>query len=106
MEGVPKVEDVGDFEICRAKKERGKSAGSTGQYEVLNGVVKDAGLVNWDVLFLQFRDEDGECKYFLNLVHKSPFYVIAYITNLFRIYLDFRQRLAHRSYATQSIRGR
>jgi len=60
VEGVPKAESLNDFEICRAKKEKGRNAGSTtGQYEVLKGVVKDAGLVNWEALFLQFRDEDG-----------------------------------------------
>jgi hypothetical protein len=58
---VPRVESVNDFEICRAKRDKGKSAGLPEQpeYEVLRGVVKDARLVNWEVLFLQFLDENG-----------------------------------------------
>jgi len=61
VEGVPKVESVGEIELCKAKKEKGKGTTSTGQpeYEVLEGVIKDTRLANWEVLYLQFKDEDG-----------------------------------------------
>ena len=55
---VPIAKTVDDFELCRAVKEKGKP---TGKYEVLDhesGRVKDH-LVNWDIVYIQFRDESG-----------------------------------------------
>jgi len=55
---VPKVGKLIDFELCRAIKERGRP---TGNYEVLEGdaLVRNA-LVNWEAVFVQFRDDNGE----------------------------------------------
>jgi hypothetical protein len=58
VEDVPKVMDERDFEISRAVKDKGKT---TVEYEVLEGsqTVKDT-LTNWEVLFLQFRNQSGK----------------------------------------------
>lgn len=55
---VPMVKSVDAFELSRAIKERGRP---TGQYEVLSTkeTVKQS-LMNWESLFIQFRDENGE----------------------------------------------
>lgn len=55
---VPKIGKLIDFELCRAVKERGRP---TGNYEVLEGnaLVRNA-LVNWEAVFVQFRDSNGE----------------------------------------------
>jgi hypothetical protein len=55
---VPTVNTVEDFELCRARKEKGKQIG---EYETLDVSerVKDH-LVNWDCLYIRFRDESGE----------------------------------------------
>ncbi|KAJ7068821.1 hypothetical protein C8F01DRAFT_1119434 [Mycena amicta] len=53
---VPSVSKIADFELCTAEKERGKL---TGEFPVLTDTkasLRDAGLVNWDVLFVRFRD--------------------------------------------------
>lgn len=55
---VPAAKAVDDFELCRAVKEKGKP---TGEYELLDhvsGRVKDH-LVNWDSVYIRFRDESG-----------------------------------------------
>jgi hypothetical protein len=57
---VPAAKTVDDFELCRAVKEKGKP---TGKYELLDhasGRVKDH-LVNWDSVYIRFRDESGTC---------------------------------------------
>ncbi|KDQ15429.1 hypothetical protein BOTBODRAFT_173915 [Botryobasidium botryosum FD-172 SS1] len=44
------------FEVCRAGK-------SGGDYTLLEGdkkTVKEMGLANWEILYLRFRDADGE----------------------------------------------
>ena len=59
---VPTVKTVDDFELCRAVKEKGKP---TGKYELLDhesGRVKDH-LVNWDSVYIRFRDESGTPPY-------------------------------------------
>ncbi|KAJ7771023.1 hypothetical protein DFH07DRAFT_879567, partial [Mycena maculata] len=59
VEGVPAVTAAADFELCKATKDRGKL---TGEYQVLEDLklpLKDAGVVNWEPLFLQFRDPDS-----------------------------------------------
>lgn len=55
---LPPVESVDSFELSRAVKERGRP---TGEYEVLSAkeTVKQS-LVNWETVFLQFKDENGE----------------------------------------------
>ncbi|KAJ7098656.1 hypothetical protein B0H15DRAFT_821749 [Mycena belliarum] len=56
---VPPVSSVGDFELCKGSKERGKL---TGEYTPLDNpkqALKDAGVVNWEPLFVQFRDPDS-----------------------------------------------
>lgn len=56
---VPTVETTDDFELSRAVKERGRP---TGEYDLLsnNDTVKQS-LMNWETLFIRFRDENGEC---------------------------------------------
>jgi len=51
---------VKDFELSRDIKQKGKPAGV---YEVLESSqkVKD-NLVNWDTVYIQFRDESGKLK--------------------------------------------
>ena len=60
---IPAVNSVDDFELSRAVKDRGRP---TGKYTVLSneGTVKQS-LVNWESLFIQFKDEDGEYWHFL-----------------------------------------
>ncbi|KZT05539.1 uncharacterized protein LAESUDRAFT_726806 [Laetiporus sulphureus 93-53] len=55
---VPKISGLQDFELSRGIKERGRI---TGRYELLDSstTVKSV-LVNWDTLFVQFRDENGD----------------------------------------------
>ncbi|KAF9554529.1 hypothetical protein CPC08DRAFT_712808 [Agrocybe pediades] len=60
MEPPPdlKVETEDDFELCRAKRERGKP---TGEYEILDPTktIKECNLTGWEAIFLQPKDEDG-----------------------------------------------
>ena len=61
---VPRVESTEEFELCRAVKDKGKSnaASSTSPpaYETLNPSMPIKGLLsNWEMLYVQFRDEDG-----------------------------------------------
>ncbi|KAJ3487983.1 hypothetical protein NLI96_g3159 [Meripilus lineatus] len=55
---VPSVQDLNSFELCRALKERNRP---TGNYEMLNdkATIKES-LVNWEHVFVRFRDENGE----------------------------------------------
>ncbi|KAJ7248484.1 hypothetical protein C8J57DRAFT_1522448 [Mycena rebaudengoi] len=56
VEGVPQVSSVADFELCKGLRERGKLKG---EYEVLadyKRTIRDAGVANWEALFVQFRD--------------------------------------------------
>lgn len=56
---VPRVQSEDDFELCRGFRDKGRF---TGRYERLigDGTVKTS-LVNWETLFVQFRDmESGE----------------------------------------------
>ncbi|KAL4247054.1 hypothetical protein ABKN59_001351 [Abortiporus biennis] len=57
---IPQVKSIQDFELCRAVKERGRP---TGEYEVLDesATVKSC-LVNWQYVFIRFRDPDDEGK--------------------------------------------
>ncbi|KZT66036.1 hypothetical protein DAEQUDRAFT_730803 [Daedalea quercina L-15889] len=55
---VPTVTSVKDFELCRAIKERGRP---TGKYETLEDDMQVRNcLTNWEALYVQFRDSDGE----------------------------------------------
>lgn len=51
-----------DFELSRGLKEKGRP---TGEYEVLESTekVKD-NLVNWETVYIQFRDGSGMCNSF------------------------------------------
>ncbi|KAJ7462065.1 hypothetical protein FB451DRAFT_1267685 [Mycena latifolia] len=56
---VPLISNARDFELCKGTKERGKL---TGEYTPLDDPklqIKDAGVVNWEPLFVQFRDPDS-----------------------------------------------
>jgi hypothetical protein len=54
VEDVPQVRAVDDFEICRRDK--------TGKYEMLDEgkELKESRVSNWEVLYIQFKDESGE----------------------------------------------
>ncbi|KAI0921217.1 hypothetical protein AcW2_006263 [Taiwanofungus camphoratus] len=55
---LPKIATLDDFELCRSIKEKGRP---TGKYEVLEGdAVTRNALVNWEAVFVQFRDSNGE----------------------------------------------
>ncbi|KII94601.1 hypothetical protein PLICRDRAFT_33403 [Plicaturopsis crispa FD-325 SS-3] len=58
-EAVPQVADVDAFELCKGVREKGKG---TFHYEVLDAsqTVK-SGLSNWEHVFIQFKDDVGEC---------------------------------------------
>lgn len=59
-EEIPNVQSTDDFELCRAVKDRGKASAAT-TYEVLDTGSPIRGLLsNWEELYMQFRDEDGE----------------------------------------------
>ncbi|PPQ94821.1 hypothetical protein CVT25_007458 [Psilocybe cyanescens] len=51
------IDTVDDFELCRAKKDRGKP---TGEYETLEPkkTLRDSGLAGWEAIFLQPREKD------------------------------------------------
>ncbi|PCH40990.1 hypothetical protein WOLCODRAFT_137118 [Wolfiporia cocos MD-104 SS10] len=55
---VPRVAGLDDFELCRSVKERGRP---TGRYELLDSsAVVKTSVANWEHIFVQFRDTDGE----------------------------------------------
>lgn len=54
---IPPVNSVEDFEFAKAKKEKGKL---TGAYDPLpNDATVKQQLVNWESIFIQFKDESG-----------------------------------------------
>lgn len=59
LNDVPKVAGVDDFEICKLLRGR-DAAGPIPQYEILDHskAIKDCGILNWEVLYFQFRDEE------------------------------------------------
>jgi len=60
-DSFPHVQSTSDFELACAVK--GKEKGRSGvTYEALEADKAIRGLLtNWEVLYFQFRDEDGEC---------------------------------------------
>ncbi|KAJ7784079.1 hypothetical protein B0H16DRAFT_1491293 [Mycena metata] len=55
VDGVPRVSAPRDFELCKAVQERGKP---TGDYQLLGELslsLRDAGVANWEPLFVRFR---------------------------------------------------
>ncbi|KAG8218882.1 hypothetical protein J3R82DRAFT_4561 [Butyriboletus roseoflavus] len=62
---VPRVESTEDFELCRVVKDKGKSNAASSasppvSYETLGPATPIKGLLNnWETLYVQFRDEDG-----------------------------------------------
>ncbi|KAI6034549.1 hypothetical protein BKA83DRAFT_518365 [Pisolithus microcarpus] len=60
-EDIPAVTSVDDFELCRAIKDRGRQNAAAPAYEVLDPDSPIRGLLNnWEELYVQFRDENGE----------------------------------------------
>jgi hypothetical protein len=60
VDDVPKVTSVDQFELCQAVQERG-STRSTPKYVLLRSEQTVQGtLGNWESLFIQFRDDNGE----------------------------------------------
>ncbi|KAH9482197.1 hypothetical protein JR316_0004292 [Psilocybe cubensis] len=51
------IDTVDDFELCRAKRERGRP---TGEYDLLvpTKTLRDSGLLGWEAIFLQARDKE------------------------------------------------
>lgn len=70
-EDIPPVKEVGDFELCRCRGIKGKDRNADVQreYDILDepeSTIKGIKLANWEVLYLQFKDEEGMyCKSFL-----------------------------------------
>lgn len=55
---VPSVADTDDFELARAAKVQGRP---TGKYEKLElGAQLKSVVANWDPIFVQFKDPNGE----------------------------------------------
>ncbi|KDQ64228.1 hypothetical protein JAAARDRAFT_144744 [Jaapia argillacea MUCL 33604] len=55
QQDIPDISSEADFELCKPTKERGKVTG----YEVIDGKKEVKGtLVNWDTLFVRFRDPE------------------------------------------------
>lgn len=60
-DSFPHVQSTSDFELARAVKEKEKGRSGV-TYETLDVDKAIRGLLtNWEVLYVQFRDEDGEC---------------------------------------------
>lgn len=55
---IPEVTHLSDFELCRALREKGRP---TGRYDIMddNATIKEL-LVNWEHVFVRFRDENGK----------------------------------------------
>ncbi|KAF9238814.1 hypothetical protein BU15DRAFT_47316 [Melanogaster broomeanus] len=60
---VPRVKSTEDFELCRAVKDKGKTnamLSTPTSYDTLDPSNPIKGLLsNWEVLYVQFRDEEG-----------------------------------------------
>lgn len=60
-DSFPHVQSTSDFELARAVKEKEKNRSGV-TYEALESNKAVRGLLtNWEVLYFQFRDEEGEC---------------------------------------------
>jgi hypothetical protein len=59
VDGVPKVTTVDDFELCKLKDTKSKQIPP--EYTPVDPSLQiKPHLSNWEVLFLQFKDESGE----------------------------------------------
>ncbi|KAJ8087141.1 hypothetical protein PM082_005969 [Marasmius tenuissimus] len=58
---VPSVQTVDDFELSKPIRGKDRNAPPSG-YELLKSTtkIKDAKLVGWETLYIQFRDPSGE----------------------------------------------
>ena len=73
---IPRVETTEDFELAKAVKEKGRP---TGRYETLVGSSQlKKVLVNWDSVFVQFRDPNGEWFAHTSYIalHRWPIYAV------------------------------
>ncbi|KAF7335331.1 MFS sugar [Mycena sanguinolenta] len=59
VEDVPHPKEVRDFELCKAVKDRGKLTGEYLPLDDYKATLRDAGVMNWEALFVQFRDPDS-----------------------------------------------
>lgn len=60
-DSFPHVQTTSDFELARAVKEKEKGRSGV-TYETLDVDKAIRGLLtNWEVLYFQFKDDDGEC---------------------------------------------
>ncbi|KAF4575208.1 hypothetical protein EYR36_006566 [Pleurotus pulmonarius] len=69
---TPEVSSEDDFDLCKPFKDKGKP---TGAYEVVDTSlqVKQAGINNWEHLFIKFHDaESGMCYIHPRAVHGKP----------------------------------
>ena len=88
MEEIPRVNSTEQFTLCRAvalskSKDRTAQNQLQREYHVLDddeteSTIKDLKLMNWEVLYVQFKDEEGErCLLFF-----SWFIFIASMSNM------------------------
>ncbi|KAK7062267.1 hypothetical protein R3P38DRAFT_2834347 [Favolaschia claudopus] len=57
---VPVPSSISDFELCKGvRKDRGKLTGEFVLLEDTKQSVRDAGVANWEALFLRFRDAES-----------------------------------------------
>lgn len=60
IDDVPEVSTIADFEIARGIIAKGAIVPTDfNLLEDLTQTVKDSGIVNWEVLYLQFRDSSS-----------------------------------------------
>ncbi|KAJ4479053.1 hypothetical protein J3R30DRAFT_3702083 [Lentinula aciculospora] len=64
-EGIPPVTKVEDFELCRRRVVKGKdrNAATQREYDLLEepeSTIKQIKLVNWEVLYIQFKNVEGQ----------------------------------------------
>lgn len=66
VEDVPKVTSTEEFEIARAVKNKDRAP----EYEVIetSKQIKESGIANWDVVYLQFRDPSSGKHFFVSVV--------------------------------------
>ncbi|KAF8524641.1 hypothetical protein BU17DRAFT_42625, partial [Hysterangium stoloniferum] len=69
-DAIPKVTSVGEFELCRARRERGQIV----EFEILDtkSTIRDT-LKNWEIIYFKFRNAAGACLLFQVLMTRfSP----------------------------------
>ncbi|KAJ3788901.1 hypothetical protein GGU10DRAFT_344924 [Lentinula aff. detonsa] len=59
-EGIPIIKNVEDFDLCRCRVIKGKDQKTYDVLEQTESTIKEIKLTNWEVLYIQFKDEEGQ----------------------------------------------